>query len=163
MTPLDRIKSKIFSLNDLQTILSDWKTANNSIVFTNGCFDLVHCGHIDYLARAKGLGGKLIVGVNSDSSVQTIKGSSRPLQNEEGRLMLLASFEFVDAVILFEEQTPYNLITVVKPDILVKGSDYKEEAIVGYDIVKSYGGKVVTIPYLDGFSTTKIIEKIKKN
>ncbi|MDR0789763.1 MAG: D-glycero-beta-D-manno-heptose 1-phosphate adenylyltransferase [Bacteroidales bacterium] len=163
MTPLERLNSKIVGLNELQILLKTWKSAADKIIFTNGCFDIVHCGHIDYLSRAKALGNRLIIGVNSDNSVRKLKGDARPLQAERGRLMLLAAFEFVDAVILFDEPTPYNLIAAIKPDVLVKGSDYSEKEIVGYDIVQSYGGKVATIPYLEGFSTSKIIEKILQN
>lgn len=139
-----------------------WNEGGEKIVFTNGVFDLVHRGHVDYLAKARDLGDRLIIGVNTDASVSKLKGPHRPIQDEYSRMMILASFEFVDAVILFGDQTPYELIKMVQPDILVKGSDYKAEDIVGYDIVTAKGGVVKTIDFIPGFSTSLIEKKIKE-
>lgn len=160
MKQLDSIRSKILDDKTLPSTLDKWRKEKNVIVFTNGCFDLIHRGHIDYLAKAKEMGDKLIIGVNTDRSVSRIKGEHRPLQDENSRLFILAAMQFVDAVILFGEDTPYELIRQVQPDILVKGADYKAEDIVGYDIVRAKGGKVMTIEYLPGFSTTAIEQKI---
>ncbi len=156
------IQEKIFQLDELRSLVQDWKSDGEAVVFTNGCFDLVHRGHLDYLSKARNLGGKLIVGLNSDQSVQRLKGKERPINDQLSRAELLASLYFVDAVVLFEEDTPANLITNLIPSILVKGGDYIVEDIVGYDVVKQAGGDVLTIPFLDGFSSTNLIEKIKK-
>ncbi|HNW97212.1 MAG TPA: D-glycero-beta-D-manno-heptose 1-phosphate adenylyltransferase [Bacteroidales bacterium] len=160
-------QSKIFhfskeeDLIKLKRHLAFWKFKNQSIVFTNGCFDIIHLGHIDYLSKAADNGNILIIGLNTDKSVKNIKGEKRPINNEETRALFLASLFFVDAVVLFDEDTPYELIKTITPDILIKGSDYKAEEIVGNDIVKSKGGKIITIDFLEGYSTTSIIEKIK--
>jgi rfaE bifunctional protein nucleotidyltransferase chain/domain len=130
-------------------------------VFTNGCFDILHKGHVDYLAKAADLGEILIIGLNTDASVSKLKGPHRPIQDESSRLQIIASLGFVDAVILFEEPTPYKLIQLVQPDVLVKGSDYLPEEIVGYDIVKAKGGIIKTIDFLPGYSTSLIEKKIK--
>lgn len=127
------------------------------VVFTNGCFDILHRGHVEYLSKAADKGDVLVVGLNTDASVKRLKGEGRPVNNEEARAMVLASLSFVDAVVLFDEDTPYELIKAVRPDVLVKGADYKKEEIVGYDIVTSYGGTVETIPLVEGYSSTKII------
>lgn len=155
-----KIKNKIFRNEELLLQISDWKSAGMRIVFTNGCFDIIHAGHVDYLSKAADLGDKLVIGVNTDSSVSRIKGAHRPIQNEYSRLLVLASMTFVDAVILFDEETPEILISSIIPDVLVKGSDYKAEDIVGYQIVCSNGGKVETIDFLEGYSTTSIEQKI---
>ncbi|MBE9480269.1 MAG: D-glycero-beta-D-manno-heptose 1-phosphate adenylyltransferase [Bacteroidetes bacterium] len=162
MSKLEIIKSKIFSKESLKYQLAIWRFLSKKIVFTNGCFDILHLGHIDYLSKAAEFGDVLIVGLNSDDSVRTIKGINRPINNENSRAMILASLGFVSAVILFDEDTPYNLIKFVQPDILIKGSDYKPEDIVGYDIVKAKGGEIKTIDFLPGYSTTSIIDKTKK-
>lgn len=138
-----------------------WNDGGEKIVFTNGVFDLLHRGHVDYLAKARDLGDRLIIGVNTDASVSKLKGPHRPIQDEYSRMLILASFEFVDAVILFGDQTPYELIRMVQPDILVKGSDYKAEDIVGYDIVMAKGGFVKTMDFIPGFSTSLIEQKIR--
>ena len=161
MKNLDIINKKILEGKTLFANLAIWKFKRKKIVFTNGCFDILHLGHIDYLSKAKDLGDILIIGLNTDLSVQRLKGKNRPVVNEGARAMLLASMLFVDAVVLFDEDTPYELIKSVQPNILVKGSDYKEEDIVGYDIVKSNGGSIKTIDFLEGYSTTSIIEKLK--
>jgi len=162
MNKLDILKAKIIDLNKLDSYLAYLRFKNQKIVFTNGCFDIIHRGHIEYLAQAASYGDVLIIGLNTDSSVQGIKGINRPVQDEYARAITLASMQFVNAVILFDEETPYNLIKTVQPDILIKGSDYKAEDIVGYDIVKAKGGEVITIDFIDGYSTTSIVNKLKK-
>lgn len=137
------------------------KAQGKKIVFTNGCFDILHPGHTRYLAAARDLGDFLVVAVNSDRSTRAIKGGSRPVMPQDARTEVLAALSFVDAVIIFDEETPYRLIQVLQPDILVKGGDWKEDEIVGADIVKKAGGEVRRIPYISGYSTTEIIEKIK--
>lgn len=161
MTHLESIKNKIFDRDQIKWQLDIWRFLDKKIVWTNGCFDLLHLGHIDYLSKAKDQGNILIVGVNTDLSVKRIKKAGRPFNDENARSTLVASLHFVDAVILFDEETPYELIKRVRPDVLVKGSDYKVEDIVGADIVLANGGKVVTIDFLPGYSTTAIEEKIK--
>ena len=162
MSKLEIIQKKIFVTADADYIrmLTISKFLGKKIVFTNGCFDLLHLGHIDYLSKAADLGNMLIIGLNSDLSVSRIKGNTRPLQDERSRAMVLASLGFVDVVVLFGEDTPYELIKATQPDILVKGADYKPEDIVGYDIVKNKGGEIITIEFLEGYSTTAIENKI---
>lgn len=155
------INNKIVSYSKIYQTLSKFKEQNKKIVFTNGCFDLLHLGHVDYLSKAKDQGDILVIGLNSDFSVKNIKGDSRPIQDQISRAKILASLIFVDYVVLFDAPTPYELIRTIKPDVLIKGADYKIEQIVGHDIVKSYGGKVMTIPFIEGYSTTQIIKKIK--
>ncbi len=155
-----KIKSKILTDSQLDTLISTWKKTDEQIVFTNGCFDIIHQGHIDYLSKARDLGTKLIIGINTDRSVSAIKGEHRPIQDEYSRMMILAAMEFVDAVILFDDNTPINLIERVIPNVLVKGSDYKAQDIVGYNTVTKNGGKVETIDFLEGFSTSAIEKKI---
>jgi len=147
---LNQIRSKIKTLDEIIAASENWQSQNKRIVFTNGCFDIVHLGHIDYLSRAADLADVLVIGVNTDASVSRIKGENRPLQDELSRSMLLASFQFVEAVVLFDDDTPYELIKAIQPDVLVKGSDYKEADIVGADIVGDKGGKIVTIDFLNG-------------
>ncbi len=162
MKNIDIIKKKILSLKTLSAPLYLWRFQQKKIVFTNGCFDLLHLGHIDYLSKAKDQGDILIVGVNTDHSVKILdKGENRPITNENARATIVAALHFVDAVVLFDEETPYELIKMVQPDVLVKGSDYRPEDIVGYDIVKEKGGEVITIDFLKGYSTTGIIERIR--
>jgi rfaE bifunctional protein nucleotidyltransferase chain/domain len=160
MNQLEIIRNKIHTKESIQSLLSIWRFKQQKIVFSNGCFDIIHKGHIEYLAQAADLGHKMVIGLNTDSSVQRLKGESRPLQDESSRLTMLAALHFVDAVVLFDEPTPYELIKAVQPDFLVKGKDYKEEDVVGYDIVTNRGGKVVTIDLTPGYSTTSIINKI---
>ena len=162
MKRLEIIRKKIFNYSDTEfsRLLAIWKFQGKKIVFTNGCFDILHLGHIDYLAAASELGDLLIVGLNTDDSVHKIKGNNRPLQDEVSRAFVLASLGFVDAVVFFGEDTPYNLIKRIQPDVLVKGADYKPEEIVGYDIVKNKGGEIITIEFLEGYSTTAIEKKI---
>jgi len=138
------------------------KSQNKKIVFTNGCFDIIHRGHIEYLNEAKNLGDVLVIGLNSDKSVRKLKGNDRPIINQSDRAFILLNLKSVDYVIVFEEDTPYELIKSVKPDFLVKGGDWKEEDIVGSDILKEYGGKTISLKFIDSYSTTNIINKIKK-
>ena len=154
------IAKKIMSLERLMRMVATWRLQEKKIVFTNGCFDLLHRGHLHLLHASRSLGDVLIVGLNSDSSVSKIK-PGRPVQNEESRAFVLASLEVVDAVILFTEDTPLNLINEILPDVLVKGGDYMPGEIVGSDAVTKYGGKVEIVPFLKGFSTSEIISKIK--
>lgn len=162
MSKHQTILDKIFTtVANLQSQVKFWQKNGDTVVFTNGCFDLLHKGHVDYLAKAADLGAKLIIGVNTDASVSKLKGPNRPIQDEQSRLQILASLYSVDAVILFNEDTPYELIKAIQPDILVKGSDYKPESIVGFDIVTAKGGVVKTIDFLPGFSTSAIEKKIK--
>ena len=156
------LTEKIFDSNEkLAKQVMSWQIHNEKVVFTNGCFDILHLGHIDYLAKAADLGDRLIIGVNTDSSVSSIKGPSRPIIDELTRATKLAALLFVDAVILFGEDTPLTLINAVKPDVLVKGGDYTIDTIVGADAVLVRGGTVDVIPFLPGHSTTAIIDKIK--
>lgn len=161
MSRLDIIKSKIYTSAEIQPPLNVWHLLEKKIVFTNGCFDLLHLGHIDYLSKASDMGDKLVIGLNSDSSVSLLKGPGRPITDQFSRSIMLASFSFVDAVVIFDEPTPLQLIELVRPDILVKGADYSIEQIVGADFVMGYGGMVKTIEYLSGYSTTLIEKKIK--
>lgn len=160
MSKLEAVRKKIMDMPALDKWLAIARFQEKKLVFTNGCFDILHRGHVQYLAEAASLGDYLIIGLNTDASVKQLKGPSRPYLDQETRAMILASMGFVSAVILFDEETPYQLIRTVKPHILVKGGDYKAEDIVGYDIVTSNGGKVVTIPLVTGFSSTNIIQKI---
>lgn len=153
---------KILSIEDAKQRVLEWKREGKRIVFTNGCFDIVHLGHIDYLEKARALGDKLVLGLNTDASVSALKGAARPVVDETARARLMAAMEFVDAVILFSEPTPLQLIQTISPDILVKGDDYTVENIVGADFVTSNGGEVKTIPLVKGYSTSTIIEKIRR-
>lgn len=163
MDKLNDIQSKIIDIKNIETHLTDWSLKKQKIVFTNGCFDILHRGHVEYLAQAANHGDVLIIGVNTDSSVKRIKGETRPVQDEYARAILLASLSFVSAIVLFDEDTPYNLIKRIQPDVLIKGSDYSIKDIVGSDIVMAKGGKVITIDFIEGYSTTSIIEKLKKD
>jgi rfaE bifunctional protein nucleotidyltransferase chain/domain len=162
MAMLDLIRSKVLDAPALIRKLSEWRLKSKKIVFTNGCFDILHLGHVDYLAKASDEGDVLIVGVNGDASTRKLKGPHRPINNEEQRSMLIASLHFVDTVVIFNEDTPYELIKIVQPDVLVKGADYTIEKIAGNDIVTAKGGRVITIPLLPGYSTSLIEEKIRK-
>jgi rfaE bifunctional protein nucleotidyltransferase chain/domain len=155
-------QDKIKSLPDACTTIQQWQARGEQVVFTNGCFDIVHLGHIDYLEKARAKGNRLIVGINTDASVQRLKGTKRPIVPEQARARMMASFEFVDLVVLFGEDTPKELIETLKPNILVKGSDYTVANIVGADFVLAQGGKVETIDLVEGYSTTQIIQKIRE-
>ena len=159
MKYLEKIYDKILNEGSLDKKLDLWRKEGKTIVFSNGCFDILHRGHVEYLSKAADLGDILIIGLNTDDSVRRLKGPSRPVNDEKSRAILLAALEFVDAVISFDEDTPYNLIKRVLPDVLVKGKDYKAEDIVGYDIVTNNGGKVETIDLVEGFSTTGILSR----
>jgi rfaE bifunctional protein nucleotidyltransferase chain/domain len=163
MSRLENIKNKIYTHADLNAILNVWRLLEKKIVFTNGCFDLLHLGHIDYLSKAADMGDKLVIGLNSDTSVSALKGSGRPISDQISRSVLLASFSFVDAVVLFDDPTPIQLIEWVRPDILVKGADYTIDKIAGAEMVMQYGGLVKTIEFLNGYSTSLIEKKIKSN
>lgn len=162
MKSVQAIPLKIFTADALQAQLKRWRLQNKKIVFTNGVFDILHEGHIASLSDAATCGNILIVGVNADASVKRLKGESRPVNNENSRALLLASLVMTDAVIIFEDDTPYNLITAVMPDVLVKGGDYTIETIVGAKEVIANGGEVIIVAILEGFSTTAIIERMKK-
>ncbi len=157
------IKNKILDIGQLQNALVTWRLMSQKIVFTNGCFDILHAGHVISLAGAASFGNRLIVGVNSDASTRRLKGAGRPVQNEDGRALLLAAMHFIDAVIIFEEDTPEKLIQAISPNVLVKGGDYRVEDIAGADWVINHGGKVELINYLDNSSSTNIIKKIKES
>ena len=163
MSHLNKINTKIFSLDDLKNQVNAWKQAGEEVVFTNGCFDIIHRGHIEVLAQTADLGDRLIIGLNSDTSIQKLKGKNRPIIEEQSRAILLASLEFVDAVVIFSEDTPLKLISALLPDVLAKGGDYEIETIVGHEIVQQNGGKVKLVAFVDGFSSTTIIDKIKKS
>ena len=162
MSNLKSIKSKMYTLSDLKIQSDKWKENGDKIVFTNGCFDLVHRGHVEVLANTADLGDRLIIGLNSDSSIQELKGENRPIIDENSRAILLASLQFVDAIVLFSEETPRNLIETIVPNILAKGGDYKVREIVGHEVVLENGGEVILVPFIVGFSTSNIVDKIKK-
>ena len=155
-------KHKIASQEQLKNRIKAWQAQGQKVVFSNGCFDILHLGHIDYLEQASNLGDKLVIGLNSDDSVKLLKGPERPVNSEEARARLLAALEFVHGVTVFTEETPRELIDYLLPDVLVKGSDYSIENIVGAKNVLENGGEVKTIDLVDGYSTTKIIENLKK-
>ena len=170
MSNLNSITEKIVSLNQLSIKVDQWKFQNQKVVFTNGVFDILHRGHIEYLAQAADFGDKFIVAVNADESVKKLlKGDSRPLQDESSRALIIAALTNVDGVIIFNDETPLNLISEIKPDVLIKGGDYNASVtdvsdskyIVGSDIVKANGGIVEVIQFVEGYSTTKIENKIK--
>lgn len=158
MQTSDKIKSR----HEASLQVKAWKERGEKVVFTNGCFDLIHLGHVDYLEKARNLGDKLVLGLNSDNSVSRFKGPERPLQDQNSRARVLAAMQFVDLVVFFDEDTPFNLISELVPNVLVKGSDYLAENIVGADVVKNSGGVVKTIDFVPGYSTTRIVEKIKR-
>jgi D-beta-D-heptose 7-phosphate kinase/D-beta-D-heptose 1-phosphate adenosyltransferase len=161
MRSIQSIPGKIFTLPELLQQLKRWRLQNKKIVFTNGVFDILHQGHIASLSEAASFGDILVVGLNNDASVKRLKGESRPVNNEQSRALLLAALLMVDAVILFEEDTPLQLINVIQPDVLVKGGDYTPEQVVGAKEVLSAGGELKIVPILEGFSTTGIIEKMR--
>ena len=161
MTPTELVADKILDLTALSRRRCGWRTYSQRTVFTNGVFDLVHPGHLTYLAEAAALGHRLIVGVNSDASVRRLKGDQRPVMPLAARQQLLASLFFVDGVIAFDEDTPLALIEALRPDVLVKGGDYTEDTIVGAPQVRGWGGDVKVLPFVDGHSTTKLIERLR--
>lgn len=162
MTRLEALQSKIQNKEQLARTIALWKFKDRKIVFTNGVFDLLHKGHVTYLAEAAELGDALVLGLNSDTSVKKLnKGEIRPIQDQDSRALILASLECISAIIIFDEDTPADLIKMVQPDVLVKGGDWKPEQIAGYDTVKANGGEVKVIEFIPGFSTTAIEKKIK--
>jgi rfaE bifunctional protein nucleotidyltransferase chain/domain len=162
MVPTITVPAKYKSVDDLSAMSAQARKAGRVVVFTNGCFDLVHRGHIHLLRQAKALGDLLIVGLNSDVSVKTIKGPDRPIMPEADRIELIAALEMVDYVVVYSEPDPYHIIAAIKPNVLVKGGDWSADEIVGADVVEQNGGRVAVVPYLPEFSTTQIIERIRK-
>lgn len=160
LSKLEIIQKKIYTLDELSRLVNQWKMLSKKVVFTNGCFDIMHRGHNTYLLQAAELGNRLVVGLNSDHSVRHLKGEKRPVVDEYSRALNLAMHTYIDAVILFDEETPHRLIETLRPDVLVKGGDYSIDTIVGADTVIGYGGQVEIIPFLQGYSTTAIIEKL---
>jgi len=156
-------EEKIFTRQNIRQQIEKWKAEGHKIVFTNGVFDLLHIGHISYLLKAASFGNKLIIGLNADSSVKRLKGDQRPINTENSRAILLASMFFTDAIVVFDEDTPLNLIKDVLPDVLVKGADYKIEDIVGGKEVQENGGEVMVVDFVDGHSSTSLINKISGN
>ena len=160
---MEKAAHKIRDVAAAKTLVNQWKQEGKKVVFTNGCFDILHLGHVDYLEKARALGDKLVVGLNSDDSVGRFKGPNRPIQDQNSRAHVLASLQFIDLVVFFNEDTPLKLITELVPAILAKGSDYLAENIIGADVVKKNGGVVKTIDFVPGYSTSRIIEKIREN
>lgn len=161
MKPAQNLQTKILPLSDLLQQASAWRAAGKTIAFTNGCFDILHAGHIASLTEAAGQGDVLVVALNADTSVKKLKGESRPLNNEHARALVLAALSMVDAVTIFAEETPRELIVALRPDVLIKGGDYKVEEIAGAKEVIENGGRVIINPIIEGFSTTSIIQKIQ--
>lgn len=159
---MEKSIDKIKAVSEARKKVAEWKSKGERVVFTNGCFDILHLGHVDYLEKARNLGDRLVVGLNTDASVSRYKGPDRPVQDERSRGRVISSLQFVDMVVLFDEDTPKDLISALVPDVLVKGSDYLAENIVGADVVKNAGGEVKTIDFVRGYSTSKVIDKIKK-
>jgi rfaE bifunctional protein nucleotidyltransferase chain/domain len=159
---MEKSAEKIKELPEAKALVEQWKKQGKKVVFTNGCFDILHLGHVDYLEKARHLGDKLVLGLNTDDSVSRFKGPERPIQNQNSRSHVLASLQFIDLVVFFNEDTPLQLISELVPNVLVKGSDYLAENIVGADVVKKAGGEVKTIEFVPGYSTSRIVEKIKK-
>jgi len=160
---IELIRNKIQTSHAASGTIAGWRLAGGKVVFTNGCFDLMHPGHLNYLAQARALGQHLVIGLNTDASVQRLKGEHRPIMDQDARALLLASLAFVDLVILFGEDTPLDLIQLLRPDVLVKGADYKEEDVVGAREVKYWGGEVALLPFVEGYSTSAIEAKIKSS
>ncbi len=154
------LQTKILPLSDLQQIVAQWKAAGNSVAFTNGCFDILHAGHIASLTEAAGQADKLIVALNADASVKILKGDSRPINNEAARALVIAALYMVDAVVIFDQPTPLETIAALKPDVLIKGGDYKVDEIAGAKEVIGWGGRVVINPVVEGFSTSTIINRL---
>ena len=151
----------LLSWDEAKALRAAWAEQGHKVVFTNGCFDLLHPGHIQYLNDAKALGDKLVIGLNEDDSIARLKGSSRPINPLKDRAAMLVGLKAVDAVVAFAEDTPQQLIALLLPDVLVKGGDYKPDDIVGAKEVREHGGEVVVVPFLEGYSSSKLIEKIK--
>jgi rfaE bifunctional protein nucleotidyltransferase chain/domain len=161
MEALPDVAAKVMDWTQVQQHCEAWKNAGETVVFTNGCFDILHYGHLHYLAEARDLGDRLIVGMNSANSVRRLKGPNRPINDEVTRTMLMASLAFVDAVVLFEGDTPLELIELLIPDVLVKGGDWRPDQIIGSEVVLEHGGEVLSLPFIEGYSTTAIETKIR--
>ncbi len=161
MNSFKRVADKIISVEQAEKKAAQWRAKNKKVVFTNGCFDILHYGHVHYLADAKNSGDYLIVGINSEASVKRLKGAQRPINDDLTRFHLLAALAFVDAVVVFDEDTPLGLIKKINPDILVKGGDWQPAQIVGADFVLAIGGEVKNLPFVAGYSTTNIETKIR--
>lgn len=162
MRTVNSIQDKIVNIEDLKRKMERWRLLARTVAFTNGCFDILHAGHIASLVEASNQADVLVVAINADASVKKLKGESRPLNNAQNRALVLASLSFVDAVIIFEEDTPRDIIIAIKPDVMVKGGDYTPEQIAGAKEVQAYGGRVVINKLVDGFSTSGLIDKIQK-
>ena len=162
MPLISKVREKIITTDNLALKVSQWKKNKMKVAFTNGCFDILHLGHLEILTKSKEFGDRLIVAVNSDASVRKLKGKERPINDFQTRSNILASFSFVDYVVEFSDDTPKKLIQIIKPDFLIKGGDYKKKDIVGNDIVSSYGGETIIIPLIDGLSSTNTINKLNK-
>jgi D-glycero-beta-D-manno-heptose 1-phosphate adenylyltransferase len=162
MNPLQQVETKIMDWAQASKQVQAWQSEGQKIVFTNGCFDLLHYGHLHYLAEARGLGDRLVLGLNSAASVSRLKGPQRPINDEMTRTWQMAALSFVDLVVVFAEDTPLLLIEALQPDVLVKGGDYAPQSIVGAEVVLQKGGQVLTLPFIEGYSTTRIEEKIRK-
>ncbi len=162
MPLISKVREKIITTDNLVLKVSQWKKNKMKVAFTNGCFDILHLGHLEVLTKSKEFGDRLIVAVNSDESVRKLKGEERPINDFQTRSNMLASFSFVDYVVEFSDDTPKKLIQIIKPDFLIKGGDYKKKNIVGNDIVSSYGGETIIIPLIDGLSSTNTINKFNK-
>lgn len=160
---MEKTAEKIKTWAEAKAQVKKWQAEGQNVVFTNGCFDLLHLGHVDYLEKARHLGDKLVLGLNTDDSVSRFKGPQRPIQDQASRARVLAALAFVDLVVLFDEDTPLHLISELVPNTLVKGSDYLADNIVGADVVKQAGGQVKTIDFVPGYSTTRLVEKIRKD
>ena len=161
MNYFERLREKIMTPEMLQSSINRWRLLGDRIVFTNGCFDILHRGHVEYLSHAAGFGHRLVIGLNTDSSTSRLKGPDRPINDEQARAIVLAGLTFVSGLCFFDEPTPYELIKKLQPDVLVKGADYKVEEIAGYDIVQARGGEVKTVPLVHNYSTSAIEAKIR--
>ena len=161
MMQFEKIREKINTFDSIEALAKEWQNDDLTIVFTNGCFDILHYGHLHYLAAARDLGDRLVVGLNSAASVSRLKGAHRPLNDDLTRQYTLAALSFIDAIVVFEEDTPIELIKRMKPNILVKGGDYTLDQIVGADLVLENGGQVKSLPFVEGYSTTNLEQKIK--
>lgn len=157
------LRRRILPLSELVSLVQQWKAAGETVVFTNGCFDILHAGHIASLTEAATHGSRLVVAINADASVKKLKGNNRPVNNEDSRALVMSSIRLVDAVVIFEEETPLKVVSAILPDVMVKGGDYKVEDIAGAKEVIEAGGRVIINPILNGFSTTNIIEKLRKD
>jgi rfaE bifunctional protein nucleotidyltransferase chain/domain len=160
MNKFNNVSKKVVTQHELSRLIAMWNLLEKKVVFTNGCFDIIHRGHVEYLTQAASLGDVMVIGLHSDASVQRLKGEGRPIQHQDARALIVASLSYVDAVIILDEDSPYNLINLIKPDVLVKGADKLPKDIVGYDVVSAKGGKVITLDVKEG-TTEQLIDRIK--